>query len=186
MANITTNLLGNSIIKVVFSGRQGRHLRLTGLWTDWMLEMNDFRDLVSPLSSEDVDSLIEKLLNSKNKLPFIRRNGRQEYKLGKDKKIVRRLGPGKWRKEYQSVALFIKNKKKKWPPNPIVISKDEILILMRAMITLDRPDNYYIRDSLRNYQYLLAMLWVKKRNPDLLQGKKRPNANEIFRISLVK
>lgn len=57
---------------------------------------------------------------------------------------------------------------------------------MRAMITLDRPDNYYIMDSLRNYQYLLAMLWVKKRNPDLLQGKKRPNANEIFRISLVK
>ena len=54
------------------------------------------------------------------------------------------------------------------------------------MITLDRPDNYYIMDSLRNYQYLLAMLWVKKRNPDLLQGKKRPNANEIFRISLVK
>ncbi len=72
MANITTNLLENSIIKVVFSVRQGRHLRLTGLWTDWMLEMNDFRDLISPLPSEDVDCFIEKLLNKENRLPFER------------------------------------------------------------------------------------------------------------------
>jgi len=77
-----------------------------------MLEMDDFRDLISPLSSKVVDSLIEELLNNENKLPFVRRSRHQEYKLDKDKKIVRRLVSGRQRKEYQSVALFIKKKKK--------------------------------------------------------------------------
>lgn len=54
------------------------------------------------------------------------------------------------------------------------------------MITLDRPNNYCLVDSLRNMQYLLSILWLKKFNPKLLQGKKRPQADEIFRISLVK
>lgn len=48
------------------------------------------------------------------------------------------------------------------------------------------PANYCIADSLRNLQYLLSILWVKKANPVLLQGRKKPRVSEIFRISLVK
>ena len=110
----------------------------------------------------------------------------QEYNLNDDKKIVRRLGAGRARKQYQGVALFIKNDTRTWPPEQIEIEREEILSLIRAMITLDCPDNYCLRDSLRNLQYLLAILWVKKVNLKLLQGRMKPKADEIFRISLVK
>jgi hypothetical protein len=186
MANIITELSENNKIKIIFSGRQARHLRLTGEWTDWMLAMDDFRDLIIPLCNEDVDFIITQLLNNLNRLRFVRDGIRQEYSLCEDKKIVRRLGPGNVRSQYQSVALFIKNETGVWPPEPIEIGKRELLLLIRAMVTLDCPADYCVTDSLRNLQYLLAILWVKKTNPKLLQGRKKPRANEIFRISLVK
>lgn len=186
MANIITELTNTKKVKITFAGRQARHLRLTGAWTDWMLAMDDFRDLINPLRKEDVDFIITELLNNSNKLLFVRTDIRQEYNLSGDRKIVRRLGAGNTRNQYQSVALFMKNDQKAWPPMPIEIGREEILQLIRAMITLDCPADYCITDSLRNLQYLLAILWVKKTNPKLLQGKKKPKANEIFRISLVK
>lgn len=186
MANITTELSEKNSIRITFAGRQGRHLRLTDSWTDWMLSMDDFRDLIIPLSRDDVDFIITELLNNSNKLQFVNTTIGQEYKLNNDKKIVRRSGPGNTRNEYQSVALFIKNDTKRWTPEPVEICRDEILSLIRAMITLDCPADYCITDSLRNLQYLLSILWVKKTNPNLLQGRKKPKANEIFRISLVK
>jgi len=186
VANITTELLGNNTVRVVFIGRQGQHVRLTNSWTDWMLTMDDFRDLIIPLRKEDVDSIIERVINNSNRLRFTNTAVGQEYNLNSDKKIVRRVGPGRVRNEYQGVALFIKNDAQRWPPEPVKIRKREILLLIRAMITLDCPANQRIADSLRNLQYLLSMLWLKKKNPKLLQGSKRPKADEIFRISLVK
>ncbi len=186
MANITTELTTNNKVKITFAGRQGKHLRLTDSWTDWMLHINDFRDLIIPLSRKDTDFIITELLNNSNKLKFVNTNIGQEYNLNNDKKIVRREISGKFRKKYQTVALFIKNNSQQWPPSPVEINRNEILSLIRAMITLDRPTDYCIVDSLRNLQYLLAILWVKKFNPNLLQGKKKPKADEIFRISLVK
>lgn len=186
MANISSELLANGRIKITFAGRQARHLRLTDEWTDWMLAMDDFRDLIIPLSSEDTDSVIVELLNNSNKLRFSRTNIGQVYVIDDHKKIIRRTGAGNTRKEYQSVALFIKNSARRWPPEPIELGKDDVLALIRAMITLDCPANYCVTDSLRNLQYLLSILWVKKVNPNLLRGKKKPKANEIFRISLVK
>ena len=187
MANIEVELTAANALKISFSsGRQAKHLRLTGNWTDWMLEMNDFRDLIILLRNEDVDFILTELLNNANKLTFSQTVLGQELNLSADKKIVRRVGPGNIRKEYQSVALFIANKSQSFPPLPTEIQRNDLLQLIRAMITLDCPQNYCIRDSLRNLQYLLAMLWVKKDNPSLLQGNKKPSANEIFRISLVK
>jgi hypothetical protein len=186
MANITTKLSNHNTIEVIFAGKQAKHLRLTDVWTDWMLVMNDFRDLISPLRKEDANIIITKLLKEPNRLQFVNTDIGQEYGLSGDKKIVRRSGPGNTRKLYQSVALFIKNDTQTWPPEQIEIKREELLLLIRAMITLDRPDDHCITDSLRNLQYLLAILWVKKANPKLLQGTKKPNANEIFRISLVK
>jgi hypothetical protein len=186
MANIITELLENNKVRITFSGRQARHLRFTGNWIDWMLAMDDFRDLIIPLRKEDTDFIIGELLNNSNKLQFVPTGIRQEYNLSNDKKIVRRLGAGNTRNQYQSVAFFIRNDRKIWPPEPIEIRTRDILLLMRAMVTLDCPANYCVTDSLRNLQYLLAILWVKKMNPKLLLGTKKPKANEIFRISLVK
>jgi hypothetical protein len=186
MANIRTELSENNKIKIIFAGRQAKHLRLTNEWTDWMLAMDDFRDLIIPLRREDADFIINELLNNSNKLQFINTSLGQEYNLSDDKKIVRRLGPGNTRNQYLSVALFIKNDRRTWPPEPIEIGREELLLLIRAMVTLDCPVGYCITDSLRNLQYLLAILWAKKTKQKLLQGKRKPKANEIFRISLVK
>jgi len=186
MANITTELSEHNTIRITFAGRQARHLRLTDVWTDWMLSMNDFRDLIIPLRREHADIITTNLLNGPNRLQFVNTDIRQEYNLNGDKKIVRRLGPGNTRSLYQSVALFIENNTRTWPPEQIEINQEQLLLLIRAMITLDCPENHCATDSLRNLQYLLAILWVKKKNPKLLQGINRPNSNEIFRISLVK
>jgi hypothetical protein len=186
MANIRTELSNSNAVRITFAGRQGRHLRLTGSWTDWMLSMDDFRDLIIPMSEDDVDFIIKKLLNNSNKLPFVDTRFGQEYNLDGDKKIVRRLAPGAVRNEYQSVALFIRNYPRVWTPEPIELGRNKILALIRAMITLDCPANYFIADSLRNLQYLLSILWAKKKNPRLLDGRKKPKSDEIFRISLVK
>jgi hypothetical protein len=186
MANISTELSQGGRIRVTFAGRQARHLRLTGSWTDWMLAMDDFRDLIIPLTGNDTDFIITELLNKSNQLRFVNSAIGQEHRLNNNKKIVRRVGAGNTRNEYQSVALFVQNESQRWPPEPIELDKDEILCLVRAMITLDCPTSYCLTDSLRNLQYLLAILWIKKFNPNLLRGKKKPKANEIFRISLVK
>jgi len=186
MANIKTELSEHNTVRITFMGRQAKHLRLTDSWTDWMLTIDDFRDLIIPLCREDVDFIITELLNNSNRLQFVNTAIGQEYNLNNDKKIVRRLGAGNTRNEYQSVALFIRNDTRRWKPKPSEIGRDEILSLIRAMITLDCPANHCIADSLRNLLYLLSILWVKKANPKLLQGIKKPKANEIFRISLVK
>ncbi len=70
MANITTELSRNNLVTITFAGRQAKHLRLTDGWTDWMLAMDDFRDLIIPLTKEDTDSIITELLNNPNKLRF--------------------------------------------------------------------------------------------------------------------
>lgn len=187
MAKIRVELTATNTLRITFSpGRQAKHLRLTGNWTDWMLEMDDFRDLIIPLRNQDVDYIITELLNNSNSLTFSQTALGQELNLSASKKIVRRAGPGNTRKEYQSVALFIENEPQQFPPPPTEIERNDLLQLIRAMITLARPQNYCIRDSLRNFQYLLSILWVRKENPNLLQGKTKPKANEIFRISLVK
>lgn len=194
MANIITSLLENNNIKVEFSGRQGNHIRLTqennhaeDSWTDWMMAIDDFRDLIIPLSEENVNHLIRELLCNSNILEFNNVDeNTQEHILSDDKKIVKRLVAGRERHEYQTIALFIKNNERIFPPDPIELNVDEILSLLKAMITIDAPADYCIKDSLRNLQFLSAILWVKKENPKLLEGNKKPKANEIFRISLVK
>jgi hypothetical protein len=184
MANIKTELSGKNNIKVTFKSKRTKHLRQAKGWLDWMLKINDFRDMIIPLSQKDIDYIITKLLNGHNKMSFICNGNKQEYKISRYKKIVRRLDAGYERHEYLSVALFVKVSKIKWPPAPVEIKRNEIIMLMKAMITLDRPVNHYITDSVRNYQYLLAVLWLKKKNPYLLKGEKKPSEKEIFRISL--
>lgn len=186
MANITTELSGDNVRVTFRGGRQGRHLRITEDWTDWMLSMEDFRDLIIPLNENDINQYIEEVINNSNNLNFLETEIGQEYILNDYKKIIRRVGPGNVRREYQGVALFARNEGRIFPPPPIEVSKAEILSLLRAMITLNLPRNYCHRDCLRNLQYFLAMFWVKKDNPDLFRGEKKPKSNEIFRISLVK
>lgn len=132
MANITTELTTNNNVKITFAGRQGKHLRLKGSWTDWMLHINDFRDLIIPLSDADVDFIIKELLNNPNNLKFNNINNRQKYILNSEKKIIRRVISGKKRKKYQAVVLFIKNKSRQWPPSPVEISKKEIFIFNKG------------------------------------------------------
>ncbi len=154
MANITTELSPDGLVRIVFAGRQAKHLRLTDGWTDWMLAMDDFRDLIIPLTREDTDFIIKELLNNPNRLRFNSATTGQEYNLGNGKKIIRRVGAGNTRNEYQGVALFIENSARRWSPEPVELSKNDILALIRAMITLDCPANYCVTDSLRNPQYL--------------------------------
>jgi hypothetical protein len=185
MANIITELTNNNSISVTFLGRQGAHVRSIDGWIDWMLQMDDFRDLIIPLSNLDVDFIITELLNRRNRLTFSNTELGQEFIISNAKKIVRRAAPGRDRDEYQSVAIFLRNADNRWPPEPFEITRRDILLLIRAMITLNRPANYHIIDSIRNYQYLLAIMWIKKKNPRLLNGQKKPNAREIFRTSLI-
>ena len=184
MANITVVSADRDILEISFASRQGQHVRVNDNWTDWMLQMNDFRDLITPLNSADVDRIIQELLNNTTRLTFSRTTMGEEFSLSRGMKIVRRLGHGAQRHEYQSAALFVPNPRNIMPPPLIELQKQELLQLIKAMITLDAPSDYFIKDSLRNLQYLLAILWLKKTNPALLSGTKKLNAKEIFRVSL--
>ena len=126
MARIATELLGNGNVQITFTGKQGAHVRLADNWTDWMLQMNDFRDFIIPLSREVVDSIVINILNDANTLQFENTAIGQEYNLGNNKKIVKRVGPGNQRNEYQSIALFIKNDARVWPPAQVEINQNDI------------------------------------------------------------
>jgi hypothetical protein len=55
---------------------------------------------------------------------------------------------------------------------------------MNSLITLDKPKEHCIKDSIRNYQYLLSMLWMKKTDEKLLRGQKKLSARNIFRLGI--
>ncbi len=179
--NKTIELTANDKIKITLTGRQSKHLRINNSWTDWMLSMNDFRDMIKTIDTTHADRLFRSLINGK---AYFKNKNKvwQEYSLSKGKKIVRRIGKGRLRSEYQSIALFVANSQNLWPPQPFEITISDLSKLMISMITIDRPKEYCIKDSLRNFQYLLSILWMKKVDEKLLQ--KNLEAKHIFRLGI--
>jgi len=176
--------LENSELEIKVTGKVRQSLRVIKGWTDWMLSMDDIRDMVIAIDNSMVDQLFKSLTVNFKKIDFSIVNDREECSLSKEKKIVRRAGPGLQRKEYQTIAIFIKNESNQCPPPPIKINLDELSKIMIAFVTLDKPKEYCIKDSLRNYQYLLSILWMKKTDEKLLKGQRKLSARDIFRLGI--
>lgn len=173
-----------NVLKIEIKGKSRRSLRVKEGWTDWMIKMDDIRDMLIAIDKSMVDKLFKSLTINFKKLKFSKIRNREECLLSNEKKIVRRTGPGKQRKEYQTIALFVRNEQGESPPPPIKILLRELSKIMIAFVTLDQPKEYCIKDSLRNYQYLLSILWMKKTNEKLLKGEKKLKAKDIFRLGI--
>ncbi len=145
--------LENSGLKIIIKGKTRQSFKVINGWTDWMITMDDIRDLVVALDKLAVDKLFKSLTVNFKKLKFSKKGKTQECLLSDGKKIVRRTGPGLQRKEYQTIAIFIKNESNRWPPIPIKISLKELSKILIAFVSLDEPKEYCIKDSLRNLQY---------------------------------
>lgn len=176
--------LENNKLKILVKGKPRQSLRVLEGWTDWMITMDDIRDMVIALDNSMVDQLFKSMTLNFKKINFYESGNTQECQLSNKSKIVRRVGPGLQRKEYQTIAIFIKNKDNRWPPPPIKIGLQELSKIMIAFVTLDKPREYCIKDSLRNYQYLLSILWMKKTDEKLLRGQKKLSARDIFRLGI--
>lgn len=170
-------------LKVEFTGNR-QSVRIKNGWTDWMIRMDDIRDMIIAIDNSMVDRLFKLLTDKFKKINFIETGNKEEAILPTGKKIIRRVNPGLRRKEYQTIALFIRNKSNKCPPSPIEISLEELAKLMIAFVTVDKPPQYCVKDSLRNYQYLLSILWMKKTDEKLLKGEKKLSSQNIFRLGI--
>jgi hypothetical protein len=173
-------------LEIVFRGtRPKKSIRFEKGWTDWMIDMDDIRDMVIAIDNSMMDKLFKSLTTDYKRISFdaIQEN-EEESSLSKVKKIVRRTRPGLQRKEYQTVSIFIKNSKNEWPPPPFTITLRDLSKIMNALITLDKPEEHCVKDSLRNYQYLLSMLWMKKTDEKLLRGQRILSARNIFRLGI--
>lgn len=173
-------------LEIKFEGaRPKKTIRIVNGWTDWMITMDDIRDMVIEINSPMVDELFKSLTINCGKMNFaIVSDDKEELVLSKNKKIIRRSGPGLQRKEYQTVSIFINNPKNEWPPPPFTITLKELSGVMNALITLDKPEEKCVKDSLRNYQYLLSILWMKKTDEKLLKGQRKLSAKNIFRLGI--
>jgi len=172
-------------LEITFGGaRPKKSVRVGNGWTDWMIDMDDIRDMVIAINNRMVDELFKSLTISYKKIRFDSNENEEESVLSENKKIVRRAGPGLQRKEYQTVSIFIKNSKNEWPPPPFTITLKDLSKIMNALITLDKPEEHCVKDSLRNYQYLLSMLWMKKTDEKLLKGQRKLSARNIFRLGI--
>jgi hypothetical protein len=173
-------------IEITFKGtRPKKSVRVRNGWTDWMIDMNDIRDMVIAIDNSMMDKLFKSLTIGYKKISFVAISKREEEAaFSEDKKIVRRNRPGLRRKEYQTVSIFIKNLKNAWPPPPFTITLSELSKIMNALVTLDKPEKHCVKDSLRNYQYLLSMLWMKKTDEKLLKGQRKLSARNIFRLGI--
>ncbi len=176
--------LENDELKIEIKGKPPQSLRVIKGWTDWMIKMADIRDIIIAIDDSMVDELFKSLTLNFRKIDFSKTGNIEEYSLSKEKKIVRRVGRGKQRKEYQTIAIFIKNEDNQWPPPPIKISAEELSKIMTAFVTLNKPKEYCIKDSLRNYQYLLSILWMKKTDAKMLKGQRKLSARDIFRLGI--
>ena len=99
----------NDKLEIKVSKRIPKSLRIKNGWTDWMLSMNDIRDMVIAIDTSTVDTLFKLLTINFKKINFSNMGTMEEYLLSDEKKIVRRTAPGLQRKEYQTIAIFIKN-----------------------------------------------------------------------------
>lgn len=176
--------LENNELKIEVEGRPRQSLRVIDGWTDWMLTMDDIRDMIIAINSSMVDQLFKSLTVDFKEIHFSKVKNVEKCILSNEKRIVRRSGPGLQRKIYQTVAIFIKNESNQWPPPPIKISLEELSKILIAFVTLDEPKEYCIKDSLRNYQYLLSILWMKKTDEKLLKGQRKLSAKDIFRLGI--
>ena len=162
-----------------------RTVKIKDGWTDWMITMDDIRDMVIEIDSSMVDELFKSLTVNYRRINVTASgNNREEFALSGGNKIIRRAGPGQQRKEYQTVSIFIKNPRNVWPLPPFKITLKDLSRIMNALITLDKPVEHCVKDSLRNYQYLLSMLWLKKTDEKLLKGQRKLSAENIFRLGI--
>jgi len=172
-------------LEIIFRGaRPRKSVKIGNGWTDWMITMDDIRDMVIAIDNRMVDELFKSLTIGYKKIRFTPNKNEEESALSKSQKIVRRTGPGLQRKEYQTVSIFIKNSKNEWPPPPFTITLKDLSRIMNALITLDKPEKHRVKDSLRNYQYLLSILWMKKTDEKLLKGQRKLSARNIFRLGI--
>lgn len=176
--------LEDNQLKIVIKGKPRQSLRVENGWTDWMITMDDIRDMVIAIDNSIVDELFKSLTISFEKIDFTKVEDMEECLLSDEKKIIRRVGKGRQRKEYQTIAIFVKNEGNQLPPPPFKINLQELSKILIAFVTLDEPREHCIRDSLRNYQYLLAILWMKKTDEKLLKGEKKLSARHIFRLGI--
>jgi hypothetical protein len=178
-------LLKQGKLEITFKGTCPKTVRIGNGWTDWMIKMVDIRDMVIAIDNRMLDELFRSLTTGYKGMRFVAvSQNEEEISLFKGKKIVRRTGPGRQRKEYQTVSIFIENSNNEWPPPPFTITLKDLSIIMNAFITLDKPEKHCVKDSLRNYQYLLSMLWMKKTDEKLLKGQRKLSAENIFRLGI--
>lgn len=178
-------VLKQSELEITFKGVRPKTVRIGNGWTDWMIKMVDIRDMVIAIDNRMLDELFRTLTTGYKRMRFVAvSRNEEETSLFKGKKIVRRTGPGLRRKEYQTVSIFIKNPNNGWPPSPFTITLKDLSKIMNAFITLDKPREHCVKDSLRNYQYLLSMLWMKKTDEKLLKGQRKLSARNIFRLGI--
>lgn len=183
-------VLKQSKLEITFKGaRPKRSVRIGNGWTDWMIDMDDIRDMVIAINNGMVDKLFRSLTIDFKRVCFTpnpENKNEEVFNLSGNNKIVRRTGPGRVRKEYQTVSIFTRNTENKWPPLPFAITLDDLSKIMNTLITLNRPEKHCVKDSLRNYQFLLSMLWMKKTDEKLLIliGQKNLSANYIFRLGI--
>jgi hypothetical protein len=172
-------------LEIILGGRPKKSVRTGNGWTDWMIDMGDIRDMVIEIDNRMADELFKSLTTGYKRINYVSiSKNEEEFSLSKSIKIVRRTGPGLRRKEYQTVSIFIKNLKNEWPPSPFTITLKDLSRIMNALITLDKPEEHCMKDSLRNYQYLLSMLWMKKTDAKLLKGQRKLSARNIFRLGI--
>jgi len=174
-------------LEIILGGARPNTVRIENGWTDWMIKMNDIRDMVIEIDNSMVDKLFRSLTIDYKRVRFTpsSKNKNEELSnLSGNNKIVRRTGPGKVREEYQTVSIFTRNAENKWPPPPFTITLKDLQKIMNAFITLDKPEQHCVKDSLRNYQFLLSILWMKKTDEKLLRGQRKLSARNIFRLGI--
>lgn len=183
-------IIKRSRLEITLGGaRPKKNVKIENGWMDWMITMDDIRDIVIAIDNGMVDKLFRSLTIGFKRVCFTpnpKNKNEEVFNLSGNNKIVRRTGPGRVRKEYQKVCIFIKNPNDKWPPPPFMITFKDLSKIMNAFITMNRPEKHCVKDSLRNYQYLLSMLWMKKTDEKLLMliGQKNLSAKYIFRLGI--
>jgi len=170
-------------IAVTLKGRKRNDVRIRDGWLDWMFRIGDFRDIINGLNDEQVDRLFLLITEGTFKIKWVDQRSRQEYRVSPNLLLVRRAGPGRIRKAYQTVALFVKVGTSEWPLT-FKIPLKGIAALLRAMITIDTPPEYRVRDSIRNAQFIWAIFWLRKEMKRISFSALKLTKEQILRLGL--
>jgi hypothetical protein len=175
--------INHETVKVVLSGRRRQSVRVAGGILDWMLTIGDLRDIIYGLTKRQFETLYDAIVYNPLLIEWVREGNTQKYPLNNGIVLTRRLGPGRDRTEYQSVALFIPNPDDNWPFE-FEIEVAEIAIVLRAFVTPDAPENYRLRDSVRNSQFIWAIFWLRREMPNIQAAELKLTSKQILRLGL--